>query len=127
MKRTALLFLTAIYLLSLVGIGVNRFYCCGKLASVTLTYAVADDGGNPSAKKDNCCKHEIKNFKVKDSHFNTLSVSFNHPAPSIVPAFVYAEHENVALILSAKIAYESHAPPDKPAVPIYTINCAYRI
>jgi hypothetical protein len=126
-KRIALLLLTAIYLLSLVGIAVNRFYCCGKLASVTITYAAADDGGYKSAKKNNCCKHEIKSFKVKDSHFSALSLSFSHPLPSITPTFIHLDNETVGKVLSAKIAFKSNAPPGSPATPIYTLNCAYRI
>jgi hypothetical protein len=127
MKRPALILLTIIYLLSCVGMGISRFYCCGKLASVTITYATADNGGNKSAQSDNCCKHEIKSFKVKDSHFNVLSFSLNHSLPLIIAPYFQLDNEIVRKVLSAKIAYKSNAPPGRVAIPIYTRNCAYRI
>jgi hypothetical protein len=122
MKRSALILLTAIYLLSCVGIGVNRFYCCGKLASVTLTYAKADH-----ADKNNCCKNISKSFKVKDSHVNTVSFAFGHSAPVILPSLAIWHTAIPVAVQIATVAYQSNAPPGSPAAPIYTLNCAYRI
>jgi len=126
-KRTALLFLTAIYLLSGVGIGVNRFYCCGKLASVTLTYAMPDNSTGGLGTKDNCCRHEKQNLKIKDSHFSTDLLALPKLSP-VLPAQspIWA----IAAIATGKadlINYRANAPPYKPAIPIYTINCAYLI
>jgi hypothetical protein len=121
-KRTALLLLTAIYLLSLVGIAVNRFYCCGKLTSVTLTYTSADH-----TDKDNCCKHETKSFRVKDSHVTVNTTVLSPAAPALLPELAYqtsatilAEHDN-------HTSHQANAPPGNPDIPIYTLNCAYRI
>lgn len=122
MKRTALLFLTAIYLLSLVGIGINRFYCCGKLTSITLTYVSADH-----TDKDNCCKHESKSFKIKDSHVTVTTTVLSQTAPAILPEAVYLSS---AIIISERAnhnGYQANAPPGNPDIPIYTLNCAYRI
>lgn len=127
MKRTALIFLMAIYLLSLVGIGVNRFYCCGKLASVTLTYATPDNYGNETGKKDNCCKHEKQSFKVKDSHVNADFLTLAQILPAMLPVAPIWATPSIATQKVNLITYWANAPPDNPAVPIYTINCAYRI
>jgi hypothetical protein len=121
-KRTALLFLTAIYLLSLVGIGVNRFYCCGKLTSVTLTFASADH-----TDKDNCCKHESKNFKIKDSHVTVNTTVLSPSMPVILPMPAYQAAVNIQTEQANHINYQANAPPGNPHIPIYTINCAYRI
>jgi hypothetical protein len=122
MKRSALILLTAIYLLSLVGIGVNRFYCCGKLASVTLTYASADH-----TDKDNCCKHESKSFKIKDSHVTVNALILNQLIPTILPVSNYLIADDLLMEQANHTNYQANAPPDNPAVPIYTINCSYRI
>jgi len=127
MKRSALLFLTAIYLLSLVGIGVNRFYCCGKLASVTLTYALPDNGDTAPGKKATCCKHEKQSFKIKDSHINANFVALAQIQPALLPEIQtgvtpFTAAEKVNLLIN-----RANAPPDNPAVPIYTTNCSYRI
>jgi hypothetical protein len=116
-----------IYLLSCVGIGVNRFYCCGKLASVTLTYAMPDNSAKDSGVKDNCCKHEKQSFKVKDSHVTSASFIFNDVLPMLLPA----QHHWVTVAVTAKDAahtnYQTNPPPDNPSVPIYALNCTYRI
>lgn len=127
MKRSALILLTAIYLLSIVGIGVNRFYCCGELASVTLTYGSEDHSAKETGKKDNCCKNEAQSFKVKDTHVSSVNFAVVHPSPSILPTFSHPELFTIALELPVTIAYQSNAPPGNPATPIYTLNCTYRI
>jgi len=127
MKRTALILLTAIYLLSCVGMGINRFYCCGKLASVALTYGVPDNTSKEAGKKDNCCRNENQNFKVKDSHFSVASLSLNRPLPAIIPSFINVADEPIVSILHTKIVYKGNAPPGHSDIPAYTLNCAYRI
>lgn len=121
-KRTALLLLTAIYLLSLVGIGINRFYCCGKLTSVTLTYASPDH-----TDKDNCCKHESKSFKIKDSHLTVNITILSHSASAILPIPTYQTSVNILYEQDNSINFEVNAPPGNLDIPIYTLNCAYRI
>lgn len=126
MKRTALILLTAIYLLSCVGIGVNRFYCCGKLASVTLIYGAADNQAHKKAD-DSCCKNEKQSFKIKDTHVSASSVALQALSPALLPV---VNHRIAAIIvkeLPSAIAYQSNAPPGNTAVPIYALNCIYRI
>jgi len=127
MKRTALILLTAIYLLSCLGIGVNRFYCCGELASVTLTFDASDNTHKEANKKDNCCRNEKQSFKVKDSHFSVVSFSLGHPIPTIIPSLISANSELSINQLHTKIVYKGNAPPGQSDIPAYTLNCAYRI
>jgi len=127
MKRSALILLTAIYIVSCLGMSVNRFYCCGTLASVSYSYGAGDNTGNPGGKKDKCCDHQKQSFKVKDSHFSASSIALNHPVPAIVPIFVYPVNEPAAGVSPAKIVYEGNAPPGHSDIPVYTLNCAYRI
>jgi hypothetical protein len=126
MKRTALILLTAIYIVSCMGMSVNRFYCCGKLASVSYSLG-ATENGDKSAKKDKCCDHQKQSLKVKDSHFSAASFSLNHPLSAIVPSFTSAVDEPVVSVLHTKIVYKGNAPPGHSDIPIYTLNCAYRI
>lgn len=127
MKRTALIILTAIYLLSCVGIGVNRFYCCGKLASVTFIYGAADKQDQKSLRSENCCKNEKQSFKIKDTHVSADSFVFNELSPVILPSFnswnpvvIVNDHNQIT-------SYQSNAPPGSSDIPIYTRNCTYRI
>jgi hypothetical protein len=125
MKRTALILLTAIYFISCMGMSVNRFYCCGKLASVSYSLGVAENS-DKTAKKDNCCGHEKQSFKVKDSHFSVAPVSLNHPI-AITPSLFGLFNEPVVSIIQTQITYQGNAPPGHSDIPVYTLNCAYRI
>lgn len=122
MKRTALILLTAVYLISLVGIGVNRFYCCGKLTSVTLTYASADH-----TEKDNCCKNESKSFKIKDSHVTVNTTVLSPSMPAILPAPAYQAAVYNLTEQAIRTGFQANAPPGNATIPIYNLNCAYRI
>jgi hypothetical protein len=125
-KRTALILLTAIYLLSCVGIGVNRFYCCGKLASVTLIYGAADNQAHKKAD-DNCCKNEKQSFKIKDTHVNASLFTLQVLSPVLLPAINHWIAVITVKELPSAIAYQANAPPGSTAIPIYTRNCIYRI
>jgi hypothetical protein len=127
MKRSALFLIMAIYLISCLGIGINRFYCCGKLASVSVVYGVDYSKSKETKKKEKCCRHEKQNFKIKDSHFNPLAFSLNQPLLVIIPHFTGNGNIAVASLLSSKIVFRGNAPPGLSATPIYTLNCTYRI
>lgn len=126
MKRFALIFIMIIYLLSVVGMGVNRFYCCGKLASITLIYGDSDNTNKEAGKDDKCCKNEKKNFKIKDTHVSATAIAFVPVSPAILPIF---ENWDLPVLQeqSSVMAYQSNAPPGNPDTPIYTLICNYRI
>jgi hypothetical protein len=127
MKRTALILLMVVYLLSIAGIGVNRFYCCGKLASVSFTYGAADNSGKALGEKDNCCKNENQIFKVKDSHMNVAAFEFSSLNPSLLPTITYFAFINPVNERSIYNHYSANSPPIRPDIPFYALNCAYRI
>jgi len=110
-----------------MGMSVNRSYCCGKLTSVSFSYGAGDNSGNISGNKDKCCGHEKQSFKVKDNHFIPVSLSLNHPLPVIIPSFTSVADEPVVSTLHTKIVYKGNAPPGHSDIPVYTLNCAYRI
>jgi hypothetical protein len=126
-KRTARILLTAFYLLSCLGMGISRLYCCGKLISVTLTYGATAKAGEKQEKKNKCCKNEKQSFKIKDSHFSSTPLSLNHPLPAITPSFVCLNDKTIASNLHSKIIFTGNAPPGQADIPVYTLNCTYRI
>jgi len=127
MKRSALVLLTAIYLISCLGMSVNRFYCCGKLASITFTYGAGDNTLSQGGKTNKCCDHQKQSFKVKDSHYSPAALSFNHPIPAIIPSVISLSNHFITGLLLTQIVYKGNAPPGHPDIPAYTLNCAYRI
>jgi len=110
-----------------MGMSVNRSYCCGKLISVSSSFGAGDNSNSTSAKKNKCCGYEKQSFKVKDSHFSVASFSLNHPFPVIIPSFAGVANEFVISTLYTKIVYKGNAPPGHSNIPVYTLNCTYRI
>ncbi|MDB5061193.1 MAG: hypothetical protein JWP67_1036 [Mucilaginibacter sp.] len=125
-KRITLILLTVIYLVSAVGIGVNRFYCCGELAAVNLVFASGSDQKS-DVEKDNCCKTEKQSIKIKDNHFTSSGFNLNQPLPVILPSLYSYDHLDITQAIIQSRLYQSNAPPGSPEVPIYTLNCTYRI
>jgi len=128
MKRSALLILTFVYLVSCVGIAVNRYYCCGKLASVKLVYGeLAKNSHQKGKKRPACCRNEVKTFKINDTYFNSQAYILGNPSPVTLPYFTLVDFKLQTALPQAVITYYAKAPPGSPHVPIYTLDCDYRI
>jgi ribosome-associated translation inhibitor RaiA len=128
MKKIAAIFLLTIYSLTTLGVGIRQFYCCGKLKStnITLVQETKEKCSNSDAMKG-CCKTKFKSLKVKDNHIaGNCAVHFIKQFTDLnLPT---TEFEiKVALNKPAVVANASHAPPLHRGVPIYILNCTYRI
>ena len=128
MKKLALIFITAVYMLSVAGIAVSQFYCCNQLKSVSFSLSSADQ--NTSKNKipdDGCCKTTHQYFKVTDSHFASHTVSLSERLFSALltsfPSFQFVTPQ----IQQAAAANNINAPPLISGTPIYIFNCTYRI
>lgn len=126
MKRTAIILLSAIYLLSGLGIAADSHYCCGILQSTTLFRDTKPDCKMASQMKG-CCKTKRQYFKVKDQHFGTQAFSLNiNLFHTVIPSNYHLDL-SVAALNIAHTAINSHAPPYRPKTPAYIQNCTYRI
>ena len=128
MKRAFLLTIISVYLLSSIGIAINKFYCCGELKSITIaeTSAALADCKMPF-KAPGCCDKSSKVFKVKDQHLASGSITLTaSPVISILNSFFSL---NLVLPVSVKesVAFNYHAPPDLSGKPLLILNCTYRI
>jgi len=77
MKKFSLILLILIYTSSTFGMVVKEFYCCGKLASVSLSFSTES---KQKAEKKNieagCCKTKYFSSKIKDTHVQAAAVAF---------------------------------------------------
>jgi len=124
-KRIAIAFLTAVYLISAIGVSASSFYCCGELKATS--YSIGEGHGPDSkATTKDCCKTTKQSFKVKDSHFGAGSFSLLAKFFPVIHPFTAIKLNEVPF---TKIysPINSHAPPYRQYAPIYTLNCTYRI
>ena len=78
-------------------------------------------------EKDDCCKTAFKYVKVKDSH--VASDYINSPAKTFtdlhltIPALVAI----TAVPQQKAVTYTGNAPPILNGIPLYILDCVYRI
>jgi hypothetical protein len=127
-KRTVLLFITTIYLLSCLGIAVSSFYCCGILQSTTIMQ-IEDSKSDCKVvtKVPGCCKTKKQYLKVKDQHVASPVFSLNVNLFHTIIQTNYNLDLSPSGFNSAHSTFNSHAPPDWSNTPVYIRNCTYRI
>lgn len=126
-KKSVAALLIFIYTLSIIGLAVNKFYCCGKLESVSFFANPKHLNAEKQSKAEGCCKNEKQSFKVKDSHVSSDKIELNAKLFALVPpVFSYSELLIFSLV-NKQLAYHIKAPPVYSGTPAYIFNCTYRI
>jgi hypothetical protein len=125
-KRIAVILLLLIYIVSVYGITINKFYCCGKLADVSLALNTPFKSDCKATSGSDCCKTVKANFKVKDNHFSAKTdLTLKNSFALITPVFfIPASPERITL--KEVHAYNSQAPPVQRD-PLYILYSNYRI
>lgn len=128
MKKFVSILLICIYSLSMLGVGVKQFYCCGKLKSTNISFV--QDAKEKCAKGNEmsgCCKTKFKSLKVKDNHVAAGDIS--NPAKHFTDLHLFTPSFEIMTLASEpkNVTNTSHAPPLHHGVPVYILNCTYRI
>ena len=77
MKKLAVIPFLFLYVLSMSGVSVSAHYCCGKIASVRVSFA-ADKCASDKNKR--CCNDITHFIKVRSSQQSAVSdITFNEP------------------------------------------------
>lgn len=101
----------------------------GVLRSSQISYSVTakKDTCKMAVRMKNCCKTKKQLLKVKDQHvysgpFSLLQrlfpVLFNYPDDDATTC--------ASTVLPQQLYY-NHAPPEALKIPVYMLNCNYRI
>lgn len=128
MKKIALILLIGLYVLSSFGVGIRQFYCCGKLQSTTISiFQDAKEKYGNGYENSGCCKTKFKSLEVKDNHIAADDISnlVKHFTDLLLftPSFEVTALANEPI----DIANPSHAPPTHHGIPVYILNCNFRI
>jgi hypothetical protein len=128
MKKSSIIILILIYSISISGVGLKEFYCCGKLRSVTIALTGnKEEKCNNGDNKDGCCKSKYQLLKVNDKHL----ASFYSVLPfknniEFLSSFIL--FQPIIFSTCQKAVIEgSPSPPVHSGVPIYLSNCVFRI
>ena len=124
MKKISLILLISIYVISVSGYGVNEFFCCGNLESVTFNFT---EHYQKSHSGKDCCKTKYQFFKVKDNH--VASDQINSPQKLFTEANSFTTTYQPAFYGFDKIiiANPGNAPPLYEGVPIHVADCTFLV
>lgn len=79
MKKILVIVLLLLYLPAISGVAVNKFYCCGKIASVRIQILSKMDLHPGQNEGSDCCNDVINFFKVHDAQQPSVSNIALHP------------------------------------------------
>src|ERR1035437_2479269 len=120
MKRTALLLLTVIYLLSTLGVVADSYYCCGKLQS---TSVLEKHSASPVCKMHdqmkNCCKTKKQFFKLNDAHIYASSFSLDTKLFPAIQIPCLLSQFNINATIQIFFNTNINAPPKGIVTPAY--------
>lgn len=129
MKRILLILLILIYTSSTFGMVVKEFYCCGKLASVSLSFST--DSKAKCSKQSNdkgCCKTKYFLSKIKDNHLQADAITLT--AKHFTPIDIHLSAFNIVSFSNPQPSVTSginDPPPLHNNVPIYIFISVIRI
>ena len=125
LKRSAIIALMMLYVVTVSGFALNLHYCFDRLSSVKID-AQASCGKSLQTSKMKCCKDKHFEIKVNDTHqagsptFWGKFFTFGFPVLSFVnPLFSPQDHFIQSL--------PERGPPRSPHVPIFLKNNIFRI
>lgn len=125
LKRSAVIVLMMLYVITVSGFALNLHYCFNRLYSVKIDAPASCVKGLETSKMK-CCKDLHFEVKVKDTHqsssasFLTKLFSFDLPKLPFT-AFSFSLQSQLAARLP------DHGPPPSPDVPVFLKNCIFRI
>ncbi len=78
-------------------------------------------------KMDNCCKTKYTFCKVKDTHFSEPAFKSASQDYSIVALPLYEQNNPFTSQVFSVVSFFSNPPPLHRAIPIYKLDCVFRI
>ena len=128
MKRTSLILLILIYSASTFGVSLKKFYCCGKLESVTVVLNdTKEEKCGKGDSNDGCCKTTFQYLKVKDSQVPSAHIEVPLNFSTDLHILTSSLQSSPLIANEIDVINGSHAPPINSGTPIYISNCVFRI
>ena len=124
MKKAVAFLFIVLYGGSVIGMGISKFYCCGKLRSSSFGFPVTKtENCGMSDKMDDCCKVKFTLLKIQDDHMGSSVIHDLSVSPAELPSSVFQLTQDFTLQEVHPVPI--HGPP--LIVPIYQFDCNYSI
>jgi hypothetical protein len=120
MKKIAVIFFAALYLISISGVAVSSFYCCGKLKEIFVFQSKVTPKNCKGNKLPGCCDTKTTLVKVKDDHSASqqFKLSANDFPINNFTALLFTGYLSCPVAEPSLLSL-SHAPPLISDQPVY--------
>lgn len=129
MKKIVAIFFLITYGFTTIGATIHLHYCMNKFVGAGLWHSNNNKCGKCGMiekDKKGCCKDEHKQIKLKSDHKKeTVETGFLFTV-SLATLTPYTTYLFADDSITEKLP-NSNAPPPKQSIPIYILNCTYRI
>jgi len=131
MKKLLVAILAILYMGVSTGATLHLHYCMGRMIGWELWHGKSDACANCGMKKDaskkGCCKDENKQFKlVNDQKTVEPGIELmQYTGETILPAYGYLPETWPASVVA--VTPVSNSPPLTHKVPVFLLNCNFRI
>jgi hypothetical protein len=127
MKKAAIFLLLNIYTVATFGIGINSYYCCGKLRSVTVSLIEQKDATCSKNAAPSCCNTRHQFLKIHDSHLAATGFFYFSGLPVLDLPATRVNGIRLFASMIQKGTHAAHAPPPLSSCPLYILHSDYRI
>jgi hypothetical protein len=130
MKKFLATILALVYFTASTGATVNFHFCMGKLKSWDFSSnkkSACEVCGMDKSGHKGCCKDEQKVFKVQKDH-KAAESSFQFS--KVLQDAITVGYSDLPIIYTSSLAIlnpTSNAPPRNEKVPVFLLNCNFRI
>ncbi len=127
MKRSLILFFTVAYLVSISGVVISNFYCCGQFKkSYLFQNKIISSSCKEKVEGPGCCDTQTKQIKVKDDHSSVDNFKVQPKESDFT--FTAKLFTNLFSFQSSGISNSIfHIPPLICKEPSYISQCVFRI
>lgn len=127
MKRFITLVLLIAYSASAIGLSFSLHYCGGHLKNICFTSDTEKNCCGKNEHKSHCCKDKHFSAKFKDDHSRSVYTVLIEMAAAVPVTVVHQQRS----LCYAETAYSTSFPtinsPPWRNVPVYLLNCTFRI
>jgi hypothetical protein len=128
MKKGIAAILLVLYVAFSSGVVLSFHYCMDAFDSVQLGDKKSDYCGICGMHKEKgneCCKDEVKIFKIQDDQ-QASAISFKFSTPDVIVAILPVWNEAVLINTTQQLFLNTHSPPLSKQ-DTYLQNCVFRI
>ena len=111
-----------------IGFTFSLHYCSGHFKDICFTEDTEKGCCGKSEHKRNCCNDKVFSAKFKSDHTPTAKAIISKLAAAALPARVYVYFQPSTYSAESQIfAANDSSPPPMRGVPLYIMNCVFRV